>query len=148
MKRTFVLFLSLVAGSLLLVAGAGCGQRVSHLPVEGKVLFRNQPLKTGLVIFHPDRSKENNSTLAARGAIKNGVYQLKSDDGKAGTAAGWYKVAVVANEVPADPKKEEDKYAVPKSLIPTGYNDPEKSGLRVHVEANPKDGAYTIKLSK
>lgn len=123
----------------------GCGgATATHVPVKGKVMIGKKPLTTGLVIFQPDKSKGNEFPHAARGQIdEQGNYQLDSDAGKPGTPAGHYLVAIVATRK-KDPK---DEYSEMVSLIPTGYNDPKTSGMKVEVKADAKDGAYDLLIT-
>lgn len=113
-------------------------------PVSGKVTFADDPLEKGVVIFTRAAS-DNEPGLEARGEITHtGTYELRTPDGKEGLPAGTYSVAVVSSE-PSDPN---DEYSVPKSLIPTKYNDPTKSGIKVQVSETPEPGQYDIKLRK
>jgi len=136
----------LVAG-LVLAAVAGCGQSAGDLdqliPVKGQVMLGETPLTTGVVIFRPDASRGNTSQHEPRGQIDaKGHYLLRTGQ-KEGAAPGWYKVAIIAARHSTDPK---NPYARPQSLIPTIYNDPEKSGFAREVEKNSAPGAYDLQI--
>ena len=134
-----------VALAAMLAAGCGKDAGSDHVPVKGKVTIGNAPLTKGLVIFAPDKAAGNQYPHQARGQIdEQGYYTLRSDDGNEGTPPGAYRVAVIST-APSDPK---DEYAVPKSLIPTGYADPAQSGIKIEVRADAKEGQYDILLSK
>jgi hypothetical protein len=127
-----------------LVALVGCGRGSdSRLLVEGVVRLGDAPLTTGTVILRPDPDRGNTSKHEPRGAIDaEGRYRAFTTPGEPGVAPGWYKAAVVATE-PLDLK---NPYAVRKSLIPTHYNDPERSGLSLEVVQDAPPGAYDLKL--
>jgi hypothetical protein len=142
-------FLVLVAGVCLATA-LGCGQGEGDLgrlvPVEGKVRFGGKPLSTGVVIFRPDASKGNPSQHEPRGRIDaEGNYKLVTAQHKDGAAPGWYKVGLLAARPSTDAK---DPYALPQSLIPSSYNDPETSRLALEVVEKPNVGAYDLQIGK
>jgi len=139
---------ALVAG-VLIAAVIGCGGGdggPGHLvPVQGRVMLGDKPLTTGTVIFRPDASKGNPSQQEPRGQIDaDGNYKLLTAQ-KEGAAPGWYKVGVIATRQPTDPK---NPYALPQSLIPTIYNDPERSRLVKEVVEKPGPGAYDLRIGK
>ena len=138
-----------LAAGVLIASVIGCDKGVSGLgklvPVRGKVLLGDKPLTTGVVVFRPDAPKGNTSKHEPRGQIDaDGNYKLMTDQ-KEGAAPGWYKVGIIAARQPTDPKRP---YALPRSLIPLIYNDPEKSGLALEVVEKPGPGAYDLKISK
>jgi hypothetical protein len=138
-----------VAAGLVLAAVTGCGKSPGGsdklIPVQGKVMFGEKPLTTGVVIFRPDPSKGNTSQHEPRGQIDaEGNYQLRTNQ-KEGVAPGWYKVGVIAAPQSMDLN---NPYARPQSLIPTSYNDPETSGLALAVEENAVPGAYNLQIVK
>jgi hypothetical protein len=139
----------LIAG-VFLAAAIGCGQGDGDLgrlvPVEGKVMFGGKPLTTGVVIFRPDASKGNTSKHEPRGPIDaDGHYKLVTAEKKDGAAPGWYKVGIIAARQSTDAK---NPYALPQSLIPSFYNDPEKSRLDLEVVEKPNPGAYDLQIGK
>jgi hypothetical protein len=140
--RAFICGLSLLVSLAGLV---GCGP--GGAPVKGKVYLDGKPLqghKEGVVIFHPDKSKGNNSPFLARGPISpEGEYELVSDhDANKNIPLGWYQVTVIAT-VPLKPK---DPYSVPKSIIPEFYREPERGLINIEVISKPSPDAYDIKL--
>ena len=142
-------FSVLVAGVFLALA-LGCGQGDGDLgrlvPVEGKVMLGDKPLTTGVVIFRPDATKGNTSKHEPRGPIDaEGNYKLVTAEKRDGAAPGWYKVGIIAAQQSTDAK---NPYALPKSLIPSIYNDPEKSRLAVEVVEKPSPGAYDLRIGK
>jgi hypothetical protein len=135
----------LVAG-VFLASVSGCGKGDGKLmPVQGQVKFGDAPLTTGVVIFRPDASKGNTSQHEPRGQIDaEGHYTLKTAQ-QEGAAPGWYKVGIIAAQQSTDAN---NPYALPKSLIPTIYNDPEKSRLALEVVEKPSPGAYDLTIRK
>jgi hypothetical protein len=138
-----------LAAGVLVACVVGCGKgdggQGKLVPVRGKVVLGDKPLTTGVVIFRPDALKGNTSKQEPRGQIDaDGNYKLMTAE-QEGAAPGWYKVGVIAARQPADPK---NPYALPRSLVPLTYNDPEKSGLALEVAEKPGPGAYDLKLSK
>lgn len=131
-----------LAGALL-CALAGCGGGgPTPVPVAGKVTLNGKPLTVARLQFVPDRAKGNTAGAEARGRVDaTGAFALETA-GQPGAIPGWYKVAVFAfEEVPegGGPKP-------PVWLAPMRYADPEGSGLRVEVTADPKPDQYHIQL--
>jgi hypothetical protein len=140
---------ALVAG-VLLAPVVGCGRGDGDLgrlvPVQGKVMLGGGPLTTGVVIFRPDAAKGNASKHEPRSHIDaEGHYKLVTAQRHDGAAPGWYKVGVIAVLQSTDRK---NPYALPKSLIPSIYNDPEKSPLALEVVEEPTPGAYDLQIGK
>jgi hypothetical protein len=128
-------------GALLLTA-AGCSGP-GLVPVSGKVTVDNKPLRSGNVLFVPDREKGNTADVEPRSLInESGVYELTTA-GKPGAPPGWYKVAVAGgDDSPANEDNSKPKLGL--SLVAERYNDPEKTDLRVEVKA---DGSFDLNLS-
>jgi hypothetical protein len=129
---------------LLALVAAGCGDGVGQrYPVEGKVLVDNKPLrgKSGSVLFKPDASKGNTSTVDAGGSINDeGGYSLITK-GKPGAPVGWYKVVVFANEKGADRD-------VVRPLFHTRFTKEAETTLSVEVVTEPTADRYDLKLSR
>jgi hypothetical protein len=118
---------TLVAAALLL-ACAGCGSGKAPLqPVHGTVYFQSKPLTRGTVVFTPDASRGHGGPIASGPIKSDGTYSLKTE-GSQGASPGWYRVTVLAVEMPPQPEGG-DRYAVPHSLLPEKYRDPELADL-------------------
>jgi hypothetical protein len=139
---------------LLLAAILGCGEADpfgvgATVEVSGRVLVGGAPLEMGpdclgKVWFHPDAAKGNNAAQVPAGDIgPQGQFSLQTRGAK-GAPPGWYKVMLTATRQ-TDPHK---RYFQRKSLIPSRYGDPEKSGLRIEVAANAPEGRYDLHLKK
>ncbi len=138
-------------GLLLCGLLTGCGQDDigPTVPVEGKVVFGDRPLTTGVVVFNPDASRGNKSPQVPRGVIDDqGNYKLLTHR-REGAAPGWYRVAVVATKELAGSRPKSapgGMPAAPESLIPVKYADAAASGIGIEVVAAPAPGAYDLRL--
>jgi hypothetical protein len=134
---------SLLAAGCVCLGALGCGgSQESFTPVTGKVAYKGKPLETGSVVFSADTSRGNTTAHEPRGAIDStGNYTL-STAGKPGAPPGWYRVGVIATKAASG----KNPYAVPTSLIPKQYSDPQKSGLSIEVVDKPAAGAYDLEL--
>ena len=128
---------------------AGCGKEKSNLvPVEGTVMVGTNVLAMdshtkGTVVLYPDKAKGNASLEIPRGAIDSeGKFKILTGL-KVGAAPGWYKVTVDAAKV-IDPKNP--YHSVSDFLMPVYYADKDQSDLAFEVVAQPRDGAYDLKL--
>lgn len=130
----------------LCVAMAGCGSKeddVQLVPVSGKVTFENKPLPYGSVTFYPDKAKGNNSKKIGEGRIEGeGTYTL-STAGKAGIAAGWYKVTV-NNSGTSDPAQAKMKLV----QFRQDYNDVKSTPLSKEVKENAPAGSYDLTVTR
>jgi hypothetical protein len=130
--------------AVVLAGLAGCGRWASEtmLPVEGQVQFGGKLLTRGTVVLYPDAGKGNTTKHEPRGTIEaDGRYKIFTHP-HAGAPPGWYKVAVLATEA-SDPK---NPYAVPRSLLPPKFGNPDESGLTLEVRSQPPPGAYDLDL--
>ena len=86
----------------------GCGG-LKLVPVSGKVMLGDEPMKLGRVCLFPDRSKGNDNAVACIGRLNGqGEYQIttagvKGNVGGKGAPLGWYKVVFMnSNEMKSD----------------------------------------------
>jgi len=134
---------ALLLCTLGLVGALGCS--AAPVPVSGKVTLDNKPLTLGLVSFRPDKSKGNTYTVEPRGKIgPDGAYTLETN-GKPGAPPGVYKVVIIAQGPPFNPK---DLYSPSKQIINPKYLQEDKTDLRVTVVKNPAPDAYDLKVTK
>jgi hypothetical protein len=116
----------------------GCdGGKASLAPVSGKVFYQNQPLGRGTIVFVPDADRGNNGPLA-QGTIQAGGSYTVQTEGKPGAAPGWYRVTVIAVEIPA--AYATGRSYLPRSLVPERYRDPQLSDLTCEVKAGQENG--------
>jgi hypothetical protein len=117
-----------VLTSVLLLAVAGCGSGKPALtPVHGKVSFRGIELPCGTIVFTPDASRGNGGALARSQIGADGHYTLRTEGGF-GASPGWYRVTIMAVDMPSAPE-EGQRFALPRTLLPEKYRDPELAGL-------------------
>lgn len=128
----------------LLAILAGCGSGGSGmLPVSGQVFYDGQPLTTGTVSLHP---------IGTTGHVPTGViddhgrYTL-STNYQPGAPPGQYKAVVHATE-PIESAPGKAHPGLPKSLIPTRYNQGSTSPLDLEVRPDAPAGAYDLRLEK
>jgi hypothetical protein len=133
MSQTPLHPMGMVSAVLLLVTG--CNQGPPPLaPVHGKVTYRGSTLQSGTIVFAPDGSRGNTGPLAHAEIQPDGSYSLHSGKGF-GAVPGWHRVTVAAVHVPATPPPGQ-RFAVPQSLVPDRYRDPQLSGLVCEVKAD------------
>ena len=133
-SRLALVFVLLVT----ILTAAGCA---GNTPVSGKVTVNNKPLTSGSVRYVPDKDKGNTATVEPVGTIsESGTYELHTN-GQPGPPAGFYKVAVVAQD-----KVDNTKPTDIKTLIDSKYNTAEKTDLHVEVKSGAAPGAYDLKL--
>jgi len=136
--------ISILLGVLVLFAVAlgGCGSSTAPLAeVQGKVSYKGSLLQSGTVVFTPDASRGGRGELAHGEIQSDGSFTLRTGTA-AGAVPGWHRVTVAAVQPPTNPPPGH-RYAVPVSLIPEKYRDPELSGLVREVKPNQVN---TVKL--
>ena len=135
--------------SLGLFALHGCGPDDGlgkRLPVSGTVTYKGKPVAKGSVSFVPE---DPNVGRPATGTIEDGAYRMTTLTPDDGVIPGKYRVTIGASDVDlaqlppgggmVDQAVVAKAYRKAKSLIPTKYNDPIKSGLAVEVPGGNYD---------
>jgi hypothetical protein len=125
----------LLSAALLLLPG--CGSGVEYAPVKGTVTLDEKPLVGVTVWFFPDVEKNQDVPAATGTTNDQGVYQLTSNNGKAGAAVGKHRVVV--NWPP--PARGTDRADLPPPL-PTRYTQATDTPFQFDV----KPGEQTIDL--
>ncbi len=124
-------FRMLIAGSIVLLAGSGCGSQSNQavfsgktLPVKGIVTYKGKPLTRGTVRFEPDAGRE------AQGKIgPDGTFTLTTFQPGDGAQPGIHRVAVFTSR---------------KREIPSRYSNFSLSGIEMEVLADRAE--YAINL--
>ena len=101
-------------------------------PVQGKVLFKDQPLKYGGVMFQP----EGNGPLA-RGTIQpDGTFVLGTESTDDGVRPGKCRVRITAfaAQKPGAQTSSQQELALGDSAIPTKYQSYGTSGVVVDIQ--------------
>ncbi len=96
--RTTVLLMGVMAGFILAL---GCSQPQPMTSVTGKVLYNSEPLKFGVVMFHPSKGQ------VAQAEIRpDGTFELSTFRKEDGVVPGHYKASVLCYEA-HDPQNAE-----------------------------------------
>jgi hypothetical protein len=126
---------SLLVLVLAVYVPGGCSNAQKPLiPVTGKVTYKGYALQQGTVVFSPDPSKGGGGDIAVGKIQRDGTYSLMTGDAF-GAAPGWYRVTVTALAGAASAQPGQ-RFAVPASLLPERYRDPELSQLAREIQAN------------
>ncbi len=141
--------LTLLVATMALSGCSGSGSSVKTGTVQGKVLFKGQPLTKGTVYFFTAKGGDS-----ASGAIQpDGTYTASNQSGFS-IPAGDYavSVSVIAAEsgAPLDPttlmeKIEKEGLPKPSEAIPEKYSDPKKSGLIAVVKEGSNTADFDLK---
>lgn len=146
-KRVIVVAVTATVGVLIAAfVWWGRADEVADVTVHGRLTVDGEPLPGGLVIFYPDAGRGNHSPFEPRARTdRRGGYQLRAE-GKQGIVPGWYRVAVV----PPQPGTGEDAKAKSKHPVSFDrrYENPDTSGLAVHVRPYPPRGGYELDLAR
>ncbi len=123
---------------------SGCEEGTPSLaPVSGKVIYQNQPLPRGSIVFVPDADRGSNGPLAQGTIQPDGSYIIQTGD-KPGAMPGYYRVTVIAVE-----ESNRGYYrpaSAPHSLVPEKYRDPQLSDLSCEVKAG-RENAINFNLT-
>jgi hypothetical protein len=128
---------ALRGGGLLLglLALAGCRSEAPRGEVEGTVRCDGRPLVNVLVTFLPDADSGASGGRSSAVTDAQGRYQLRGEDGRRGTVAGWYRVIVEDMAVYAAPRDREGSLLRrPPARFPPRYGDPLQTPLRKEVQ--------------
>jgi len=139
------------AAVLVALLASGCGDDSgvgTVYPVHGKIFLNNEPFKasTTVIVFKPNASRGNKTAFDPAGKVdEDGNYTLLTK-GRSGAPPGWYKVVVTATGAPG--KGATKHRPLPLSLLPAKYGQAKTTPLEVEVVADPRDGAYDLKLTR
>ncbi|MDY3559282.1 carboxypeptidase-like regulatory domain-containing protein [Gemmata sp. JC673] len=129
----------------------GCGRTQDVCLVEGRVTQGGRGVPGIAVMFIPVAQGAQPAARSTGITDENGRYALASDDGRAGVAAGTYRVCLIdtralsrpAVALPAavikhlgPPKLDPSKTQATSSRVALAYNDPERTPIPP-VEAKP-----------
>jgi hypothetical protein len=135
---------AMLAGTVLLVI-LGCGDDTGlakRYPVTGRVTYKGEPVKKGIITFTPDDPGGRSAT----GTIEDGNYALTTMADRDGALPGSYKVSITAREADftqvianakGGPGKQKDIALANKAakyLIPAKYGSIQTSGQVAKVE--------------
>lgn len=136
----------------------GCSKsdegRLKTYAVTGTVKYKGEPLAAADVILQfAEHKKASFGRTNSAGEFRLGTYE-NSDGAPAGealiTVTKWSELppnnSPIAGEPGYDPSKAYAPEEPPKLLVPSRYTDVKTSGLKVVVEANPKNPPLNIEL--
>ena len=133
--RTPALLRGAWLAACLLLAAAGCGSGPAPLAaVRGKVSYRGVLLTAGTIVFTPDAARGGRGEIAFADIQPDGSYALKTGDSY-GAVPGWHRITV-CSLLPATATPPGQSPAIPLSLLPPRYRDPQLSGLACEVKAD------------
>ncbi len=117
----------------LVLSAAGCDGGADTLAqVQGKVTYKGIPLHIGSIVFAPDTARGASGPLGRADIQRDGTYHLRTGDAL-GAIVGWHRVTIAAVEENNIPEPGRS-FAIPRSLLPDKYRDPELSGLTCEVK--------------
>lgn len=125
-------------GLVVLVAGScfACSGGESMNPVQGKVLYKDKPLKGVGVTFHPKGPDDLKALRPGGMTGEDGSFTLSTGD-KPGAPAGEYVVTFTCWEDPAPPKnKKVFSTSMPEAQdrFRGAYADPKTSQFKVEIK--------------
>ena len=107
----------------LFAIACGGNSKIPLYPTEGKVLFNDKPAPGAIVWLHPVGPVDASIPKPRGKCGADGTFQLGTFDAGDGAPAGKYHVTVFWTET----TKSGDMDG--KNLLPTRYQDSQKSGL-------------------
>jgi hypothetical protein len=134
------LFLAFLLPAALLCTSCGSDDLQE---VHGKVLYKGQPARGAVVVFHPKPDKGVDTIRPTAIAQEDGSFTLTDHTGKEGAAAGTYVVTIVWPEEKkpeeGQPKKRvrwdtASELSTPPDRLRGRYASPAKSNIVVEVK--------------
>jgi hypothetical protein len=121
------------------LSGLACSGRAALYPVQGKVLYKSQPLSGATVTLHPATGGDTLADWPVGQTQQDGTFTLATG-GQNGAAVGEYKVTIVCLQAPQTKSSKAGGLSTasedPEDHLKGAYADPAKSKLRVAI----KDG--------
>jgi hypothetical protein len=125
--------------ALLICCLAGCQQRQPLAKYKGKVLYKNQPLTNGSVMFQPEAGIPSRGNIQPDGSFELTTYNLND-----GATIGKNKVRVVSTTV-VNQDATQGEIGTGSSVIPAKYADFSTTPLEVTVkEEGEESGVLTL----
>jgi hypothetical protein len=112
-----------------------CSSKSGLNPVQGKVLYQNEPLGGALVSFHPDGPPDVNLEPPVGLTKADGTFQLATgkDDG---ARAGHYTVTIICSEIPKTAQKGFSTGGVESvDRLKGAYANMETSKIKVEIKS-------------
>jgi hypothetical protein len=121
----------LLVGAGLTLLGCGNSSAVKLFPVQGKVLFKDQPAEGAKVVFLPagDENAQFRGARPAATVTADGSFEVRTEPHGAGAPAGDYIVLITWF-----PPRDENPNSNPKNKLPNKYSDQGNPLLKVTVK--------------
>ena len=125
----------LLRGVVLLGAfGAmnGCSrapERLPVVPVQGVVIFQDQPLANALVTFHPAEGSDPKAVSGRATSGADGTFALSTHDANDGASVGKYRVTVECYQI----RGEGSQWEPGPNILPPLYANPSTTPIEVSV---------------
>ncbi len=135
---------------LACLGATGCGARSLPFtePVEGTVMFNQNPVVGARVQFVPVIETDANAPASSAVTDGNGYFRLLRDDnGKPGAVVGRHKVVVVAGRVGDRPRSRDEEGTTSQlgTNIPLVYSKVNRTPLEVEVKQDETTYAIVLK---
>ena len=140
-----------VAACCLTLLGCRGSSEPPLVPVAGRVLVGDKPVRAGMVQFRADSQRGNRSLEIPTGTLlPDGSFTLATR-GKPGAPPGWYRVLVLADnfttgDPPPSPEWPKMPRNHPRPLVHERYLYFEQTDVIVEVVPAPRENAYVLRL--
>lgn len=133
-------FAMMVLGCLI-VSLVGCSSDPTMYSVEGKLLYKNEPAKGAMVVFHLVGDKSLNSPKPTGTVNDDGTFKLETGP-KQGAPAGEYAVVVYWEQKTASAKPKfgmgggEERTSGIDKMAKTPYASAETTPIKVKISGH------------
>lgn len=132
--RFISLLLSFSLSLLLSLPGCGGNSGPTRHPVQGKVLYENQPLAEAMVVFHPLFAPEDKLPQPIAHTDAEGRFVLTTLKSGDGAPEGEYAITVEFRDAR---QIGEEMVRDGRNLLPPRYGNPRDSQLHYKVVPGP-----------
>jgi hypothetical protein len=124
--------------ALVVVVGLGgalgCSKKATLNPVQGKVLYKNEPLSGALVTFHPKGNTDLKVVPPTAATKEDGTFTVNTGD-KEGAVEGEYIVTIICSREPPGAKKAFSTSGVEtQDILKGAYQNRDSSKITVKIE--------------
>lgn len=115
------------------LAALGCGKSEPVGTVRGKVIYKGNPVKSGAVVFFPEKGPVSSGDLAS-----DGTFQVLNFEKEEGVPIGEYSIAVIAgmDQIRLGPGVE--------PTVPLKYTSKSTSPLKFDVQEGENEIAISL----
>lgn len=129
----------------LVAAFTGCGSGGKRYPVTGKVTVQNKPVAGAIVVLTPAGDPKTMDKKPSGMTKEDGTFSLNTLTDSDGVLAGEYLVTIIWPGKPKPSGKAkglgggDDERATTTDQLLGKYSDPQTSGLKATVKAEPTE---------